>query len=50
MKPHVAVITLVRLMKRRRDELVVDVQRQVKAHRKRARQSHSDDEPHSDAA
>ena len=33
---YVAVMTLVRLMKRRRDEVVADVQRQVDAHRKRA--------------
>ena len=39
----IAVMTLVRLMKRRRDQLVADVQRQVDAHRKRPKQS-SDDE------
>ncbi len=32
---YVAVMTLVRLMKRRRDQLVADVQRQVDAQRKR---------------
>jgi hypothetical protein len=31
---YVAVITLVRLMKRRHDEVVADVQRQVDAHRR----------------
>jgi hypothetical protein len=31
---YVAVITLVRLMKRRHDEVVADVQRQVNAHRR----------------
>jgi hypothetical protein len=31
---YVAVITLVRLMKRREDEVVADVQRQVEAHRR----------------
>ena len=31
---YVAVITLVRLMKRRYDEIVADVQRQVDAHRR----------------
>jgi hypothetical protein len=31
---YVAVITLVRLMKRRHDEVVTDVQRQVEAHRR----------------
>jgi hypothetical protein len=31
---YVAVITLVRLMKRRQDEVVADVQRQVEAHRR----------------
>jgi hypothetical protein len=31
---YVAVITLVRLMKRRHDEIVADVQRQVAAHRR----------------
>ena len=43
---YVAVMTLVRLMKRRRDELVADVQRQVDAHRKRrseTRTQHSDE-------
>jgi hypothetical protein len=31
---YVAVITLIRLMKRRHDEVVADVQRQVDAHRR----------------
>jgi hypothetical protein len=31
---YVAVITLIRLMKRRHDEIVADVQRQVEAHRR----------------
>jgi uncharacterized membrane protein len=31
---YVAVITLIRLMKRRHDEVVADVQRQVEAHRR----------------
>ena len=34
---YVAVMALVRLMKRRRDELVADVQRQVEAHRQATR-------------
>ena len=36
---YVAVMALVRLMQRRRDELVADVQRQVDAHRKRPKRS-----------
>jgi hypothetical protein len=36
---YVAVMTLVRLMKRRHDEIVADVKRQVEAHRKRAKQN-----------
>jgi len=39
---YVAVMSLVRLMRRRRDELVVDVQRQVEAHRKRPKRPHDD--------
>ena len=39
---YVAVMALVRLMQRRRDEVVADVQRQVEAHRKRAKRSHDD--------
>jgi hypothetical protein len=34
---YVAVMALVRLMRRRRDELVADVRRQVEAHHRRAR-------------
>ena len=41
---YVAVMALVRLMKRRHDELVSDVQRQVAAHRKRSRHSRDDRE------
>jgi hypothetical protein len=42
---YVAVMTLVRLMKQRRDIVVADVQKQIKAHRKAAkRQSERDDE------
>ena len=38
---YVAVITLVRLMKRRHDEVVADVQRQINAHRRdKKRQAH----------
>jgi len=41
---YVAVMTLVRLMKRRRDEVVADVQRQVHAHRRdKKRHQHSED-------
>jgi hypothetical protein len=36
---YVAVMTLVRMMRRRRDQLVADVQRQVEAHRKRTKRS-----------
>jgi hypothetical protein len=39
---YVAVMALVRLMQRRRDELVADVQRQVEAHRKRPKRPQSD--------
>jgi hypothetical protein len=35
---YVAVMTLVRLMKRRHDELVADVQRQMDAHRRANKQ------------
>jgi hypothetical protein len=41
-------MTLVRMMRRRRDQLVADVQRQVEAHRKRAKRSQ--DEQARDAA
>jgi hypothetical protein len=39
---YVAVMALVRLMQRRRDQLVADVQRQVDAHRKRQKRVESD--------
>jgi hypothetical protein len=39
---YVAVMTLVRMMQRRRDQVVADVQRQLAAHRKRARQTKND--------
>ena len=45
---YVAVMTLVRMMRRRRDQLVADVQRQVEAHRKRAKRAQ--DEQARDAA
>jgi hypothetical protein len=41
---YVAVMALVRLMKRRRDELVADVQRQVKARRRRPKRQDDDAE------
>jgi hypothetical protein len=41
---YVAVTTLVRLMQRRRDHLIADVQQQVNARRKRARHSPDSDE------
>jgi hypothetical protein len=34
---YVAVMTLVRLMARRRDQVVADVERQLETHRKRAK-------------
>ena len=37
---YVAVITLIRLMKRRHDEVVADVQRQVEAHRRDRKNQH----------
>lgn len=39
---YVAVMSLVRMMKRRREQLVADVQRQVEAHRKRAKRPAGD--------
>jgi hypothetical protein len=36
---YVAMMTLVRLMQRRRDKVIGEVQQQVKAHRKRAARS-----------
>jgi hypothetical protein len=47
---YVAVMTLVRLMQRRRDELVADVQQQVDARRKRGKQSAADDQQNRGAA
>jgi hypothetical protein len=41
---YVAVMTLVRLMKSRRDALVADVQRQVEAQRHKKRRSSSDEQ------
>jgi hypothetical protein len=38
---YVSVMTLVRLMKTRRDALVADVQKQVAAHRRRVRKAAS---------
>ena len=40
---YVAVMSLVRLMRARRDQLIADVQRQVKAHKKHARQGQADE-------
>jgi hypothetical protein len=40
---YVAVMTLVRMMQRRRDQVVADVQRQVAAHRKRLRRAKDDE-------
>jgi hypothetical protein len=40
---YVAVMTLVRLMKTRRDALVADVQRQVDAHRHKKRPHKTED-------
>jgi uncharacterized membrane protein len=39
---YVAVMSLVRLMKRRHDELVTDVQRQVQAHRRDKKRQQAD--------
>jgi hypothetical protein len=36
---YIAVTTLVRMMQRRRDQLVADVERQVEAHRKRVKRA-----------
>lgn len=47
---YIAVMALVRLMKRRRDALVADVQRQVDARRKRGRQSVSGEAKNREAA
>jgi hypothetical protein len=47
---YVAVTTLVRLMKQRRDLLVDDVQRQIKAHRRAAKRSLENNDESRDAA
>jgi ABC-type nickel/cobalt efflux system permease component RcnA len=47
---YVAVMTLVRLMQRRHDQLVAEVQQQVNARRKRAKHAHHDDEQDRGAA
>jgi sensor domain CHASE-containing protein len=47
---YVAVMTLVRLMKQRRDVLVADVQKQIKAHRKAAQRQLERNEENRDAA
>jgi hypothetical protein len=47
---YVAVMALVRLMQRRRDQLVSEVQQQVDAHRKRERKSRDNDPLNRDAA
>ena len=45
---YVSVMTLVRLMVRRRDQLVADVRQQLESHRKHAKKRHGDS--HRDAA
>jgi hypothetical protein len=47
---YVAVMALVRLMKRRHDQVVADVQRQVEAHRRRERNSNENDQLDRNAA
>jgi hypothetical protein len=47
---YVAVMSLVRLMQRRHDQLVSDVQRQVANHRKRTKRPSDTNEPRRDAA
>jgi hypothetical protein len=50
---YIAVMTLVRLMKQRRDVLVADVQRQIKVHRrimKRQREIRENEKENRDAA
>ncbi len=42
---YVAVMSLVRLMRARRDQLVADVQWQVKAHKQQARAAEAEKEP-----
>ena len=47
---YVGVMTLVRLMRQRRDVLVADVQRQVQAQRRAKRRQQESAEPDRDAA
>jgi hypothetical protein len=48
---YVAVMALVRLMKRRHDEVVADVKRQVEHHRKKPKKrQHADDQQNRGAA
>jgi hypothetical protein len=47
---YVAVMTLVRLMARRRDQVVADVERQLEAHRKQAKAQSAKDKKSRDAA
>lgn len=47
---YVAVMSLVRLMQRRHDQLVADVQRQVASRRKRTKHPSDTNEPRRDAA
>jgi hypothetical protein len=47
---YVAVTTLVRLMQRRHDQLVSDVQQQVDARRKKPKRPHEGDQQNRDAA
>jgi hypothetical protein len=47
---YVAVMTLVRLMRERRDVLVADVEKQVQAHRRAKRRQQQDAEQDRDAA
>jgi hypothetical protein len=47
---YVAVMTLIRMMKQRRDELVADVQKQIKAHRRAIKRQAERDEENRSAA
>jgi hypothetical protein len=47
---YVAIMTLVRLMKRRHDELVADVQKQIDAHRRSAKRRPENETQDRDAA
>ena len=47
---YVAVMTLVRLMKQRRDVLIADVQRQMAAHRRAKKRQRQRDDESRDAA